>query len=55
MSGNALLQGSPGPQVFSRAVTVYILFGNLNQVNPSGSGVPDYEVRKEIRRTLSNH
>ena len=40
----ALLQGLPGPQVFSRAVTEYILFGDLNQVHPLGSGVPDYEV-----------
>ena len=44
----ALLQGSPGPQVFSRAVTEYILFGDLNQVNPSGSEVPDYEVRIKL-------
>ena len=51
----ALLQGSLGPQVFSRPVTEYMLFGDLNQVHPTGSGVPDYEVRKEIRRTLSSH
>lgn len=44
----ALLQGSPGPQIFSRAVTEYILFGDLNQVHPSGSEVPDYEVRMKL-------
>ena len=44
----ALLQGSPGPQVFSRAATEYILFGDLNQVHPLGSEVPDYEVRKKL-------
>ena len=44
----ALLQGSPDPQVFSRAVTEYILFGDLNQVHPSGSEVHKYEVRKKL-------
>ena len=44
----ALLQGSLGPQVFSRAVTEYILFGDLNQVDPSGSEVHDHEERKKL-------
>ena len=46
----ALLQGSPGSQVFWRVVTEYILFGDLNQVHPSGSEVPDYEVRKKLEK-----
>ena len=33
---------------FSRAVTEYILFGDLNQVHPSQSEVLDYEVRKKL-------
>ena len=44
----ALLQGSPGPQVFSRTVTEYVFFGDLNQVHPSRSEVPDYEERKKL-------
>ena len=44
----ALLQGSPGSQVFSRAVTENILFGDFNQAHPSRSEVPDYEVRKKL-------
>ena len=33
---------------FFRAVTEYILFGDLNQVHPSQSEVLDYEVRKKL-------
>lgn len=33
---------------FFRAVTEYILFGDLNQVHPLQSEVLDYEVRKKL-------
>ena len=34
---------------FSGAATEYILFGDLNQVHPSRSEVPDYEGRKKLK------
>ena len=48
MCSNGIATRSTRSSSFFRAVTEYILFGDLNQVHPSQSEVLDYEVRKKL-------